>query len=372
MILRNCDMKSFSDRCRGKNLVCYGIGGEFSRIIKSYSGYEWIQNISVLADGNSKNEGMLVDVMGRQYSMIGLEQLKKSITSDTVILITCMAYYEIVNTLNEIKEFDGVESYLFHFMFSLSEGDEITIRNKETQLIPKTIHYCWFGKKEKPDLYKRCIESWHKYCPDYEIKEWNEENCDINETIFTKQAYEHGKYGFVPDYFRLKIIYKNGGIYLDTDVEILKEIDDLLYNEAFCGLEFPGEAALGLGFGAVRGNALVAKLMMRYKNMPFVNADGTINEIGSPVLQSEDLLKLGMTYKNQLQSVEGMTIYPIEILSPQNVYTGITNITHKTLMWHHYDGSWVSGERLQRKEKRLREAAAIQKMIEESERNQIK
>ena len=210
-----------------------------------------------------------------------------------------------------------------------------------------------------PDLYKRCIESWHRHCPDYEIKEWNETNCDITETVFTKQAYEVGKYGFVPDYFRLKVIYENGGIYLDTDVEVLKNMDDLRYNQAFCGMQFPGEAAFGLGFGSEKGNEIFSFLMQRYKYMTFMKTDRSLDETASPYYQTRDLFELGMQYGNRLQIVDGLTIYPIEVLSPQNVITGERCITEYSYALHHYDGSWVSGEHLRRNQRRKENARKL-------------
>lgn len=367
MKIRQCDMQTFSKRCKSKSVACYGIGKEFDRVMRAYASYEWVEHITCLVDGNQKKIGTEYRIREKAISIVSLEYLKKRISSNTIILITCMAYYEIVKCLSEYKEFDNTECYLFHFMFSMPEHHDLVIRQKREQIIPPKIHYCWFGGGELPDLYKRCIESWKKYCPDYEIVEWNESNCDIGETEFTKQAYVCKKYGFVPDYFRLKIIYENGGIYLDTDVELLKNLDDLRYNEAFCGLEFPGEAAFGLGFGACASHPLIKKMMDRYHTMRFLNEDGSINEIGSPFFQSMDLVHCGMSNENRLQIVQGMTIYPIEVLSPQNVYTGTVNISKNTYAWHHFDGSWVDGERLSRKMIREKQAAFLQHMMYENE-----
>lgn len=369
MILRNCDMKTFSDRCAGKKIVCYGIGGEFDRIVKAYSNYKWFKSIDLLVDGDPRKEGRVRHINDREYKIVSLEYMCGYIDVETVILVTCMAYYDVVNTFNSISELDHTECFLFHFMFAESEGDKLCVRQRNEPLIPPVIHYCWFGGNPLPDLYKKCIDSWYKWCPDYEVKEWNENNCNINEILFTQQAYKSKKYGFVPDFFRLKIIYEQGGIYLDTDVEIMRNIDDLRYNDAFCGLEFPGEAAFGLGFGARRNHPLIRKLMSRYTQMAFVNEDGSLNDIGSPVFQSVDLINCGMSYENKLQIVDGMTIYPIEVLSPQNVYTGITSISENTYMWHHFDGSWVSGERLVKKNKRLGESLQIQKLIDQNKGN---
>lgn len=230
-------------------------------------------------------------------------------------------------------------------MFGISDGLKISIKTTNQMFIPRVIHYCWFGYGEMPDLYKRCIESWHKLCPDYEINEWNEDNCNINEVSFTQHAYEQKKYGFVPDYFRLKIIYENGGIYLDTDVELLKSLDDLCYNRAFIGMQFPGEVALGLGFGAIQGNSMICEMMDWYKRTDFFADDETRREIPSPEIQSLYMHQHGMRYGNKMQIVDDVTIYPIEVLSPKNVSTHELNISPYTYAIHHYDGSWTSGAR---------------------------
>lgn len=249
-------------------------------------------------------------------------------------------------------------------MFGLSEDNQITIRQRNEMLIPPVIHYCWFGGKELPDFYKKCIDSWYKYCPDYEIKKWDETNCNISETEFTRQAYEVGKLGFVPDYFRLKIIFEHGGIYLDTDVEVIKNLDDLRYNEAFCGLQFPGEINLGLGFGAKKGNDVVKTLIQRYEKMYFIKEDGSYDETISPIYQTTDLRQMGMRYGTKLQNVSGMTVYPIEVLSPQNINTGEQSITEYSYAIHHYTGSWVTGKRLEEKKRRQEKVARIQAMFQ--------
>ncbi len=133
-------------------------------------------------------------------------------------------------------------------------------------MIPKVIHYCWFGGGEKSRLMKKCIKSWKKYCPDYEIIEWNEDNFDVNGIEFTKGAYNAKKWAFVTDYARLDIIYKHGGIYLDTDVELLKPLDELLKYKGFFGFEEMGMVNTGVGFGAEKGNLLVKQMRDDYNN----------------------------------------------------------------------------------------------------------
>ena len=132
--------------------------------------------------------------------------------------------------------------------------------------IPKVIHYCWFGKGEMPKLAKKCIKSWKKYCPDYEIICHNEDNFDCFQNRYMSEAYQAKKWAFVSDYARLKIIYDNGGIYLDTDVEIIKPIDDLLRNKGFMGFDEKGIVATGLGFGAEKGNEIIGEFLKDYNN----------------------------------------------------------------------------------------------------------
>lgn len=366
MILRNSNMKSFFEMHQNKKIVCYGIGADFDRILKNFSEYPWGERIGYLVDNSPSKWGNIQLVDGYNHKVISLEAFLKEDVSNTVILITCSFYAEIIEQLNAISKLDLVECYIYYFMFALSEEHTFMIKQREECLIPQVIHYCWFGGKELPDLYKRCIDSWYKHCPEYQIIEWNESNCNLEENLFAKQAYEVGKYGFVPDYFRLKIIYEHGGIYLDTDVELVKNLDSLRYNEAFCGMELPGEAALGLGFGAISHHSVIKKMLERYDKMQFIKEDGTYEETASPVWQTKDLLELGMQYGNRLQEVSGMTIYPTEVLSPKSVITGETNLTEYSYAIHHYDGSWVTGERLKKKLIRQSNVRKIQDLMKKN------
>ena len=135
-------------------------------------------------------------------------------------------------------------------------------------MIPKKIHYCWFGHNEKPEIVLKCIESWKKYCPDYEIIEWNEDNIDVNFCSYSKRAYEQKRWGFVPDPIRFKIIYEHGGVYLDTDAELIAPIDEYLSYKAFFGYATETEIGTGLGFGAEKNNPFIKKILEHYVNLP--------------------------------------------------------------------------------------------------------
>ena len=208
--------------------------------------------------------------------------------------------------------------------------------------IPKVIHYCWFGKGEMPKLAKKCIKSWKNYCTEYEIICHNEDNFDLTQNRYLNEAYKAGKWAFVSDYARLKIICDNGGIYLDTDVELIKPIDDLLLTKGFMGFDEKGIVATGLGFGAEKGNKIVSEFLKDYDNIPFVLPDGSYDLTPCPDRNTEALKRLGMDIKNTSQTFMDITFLPDEYLCPMNYYTGKKTITENTYSIHHYSGSWTS------------------------------
>jgi hypothetical protein len=208
--------------------------------------------------------------------------------------------------------------------------------------IPKVIHYCWFGRGKMPKLAKKCIKSWKKYCPDYKIICHNEDNFDLTQNRYLNEAYKAGKWAFVSDYARLKIICDNGGIYLDTDVELIKPIDDLLLTKGFMGFDEKGIVATGLGFGAEKGNKIVSEFLKDYDNIPFVLPDGSYDLTPCPDRNTEALKRLGMDIKNTSQTFMDITFLPDEYLCPMNYYTGKKTITENTYSIHHYSASWTS------------------------------
>lgn len=149
-------------------------------------------------------------------------------------------------------------------------------------MIPKIIHYCWFGHNEKPEIIKKCIESWKKFCPDYEIRECNESNFNINIYPYVKEAYDAKKWAFVSDVARLWLVYTYGGIYMDTDVELLNNIDDLLEYKLFMSFESERGINTGLGFGAEKNNQLVKQILEDYKDKQFKLDDGKLNLTACP------------------------------------------------------------------------------------------
>ena len=205
--------------------------------------------------------------------------------------------------------------------------------------IPKTIHYIWFGNQPMPKISKQCIESWKKYCPDYEIKLWTEENFDVNQIPYCKQAYQRKKYAFVSDYARLYILYHYGGIYLDIDVEMRKGLDDLLGNSCFMGFETRGKVAPGLILGSHQENKCVKQLMEQYEKLPaFPKKKHNICDMTTHFLKE----KMGLKPIDEIQYLEDVTVYPQEYFCASDWITRKSNITENTYCFHHYAGSWMN------------------------------
>lgn len=211
--------------------------------------------------------------------------------------------------------------------------------------IPKIIHYCWVGGNPKPQSVLYCIESWKRCCPDYEIREWNETNYDFTKNEYMRQAYEAKKWGFVPDYARLDIVYRHGGIYLDTDVELLRSFDPLLECDGFMGFENTGDGEFfvncGHGFGAAAGNEVVRAARDLYDALSFYNADGSLNELASPHFTTRSLEAFGLVQENRDQQLPGMMVYASDVQCPKNFRTGKIKKTSRTISIHHFTASWV-------------------------------
>lgn len=220
-------------------------------------------------------------------------------------------------------------------------------------MIPKKIHYCWFGGNPKPDSVQKCINSWKRFCPDYEIIEWNESNFDIHCMPFVEQAIEAKKYAFASDVARLMVVYENGGLYFDTDVEVVKSFDDLLENKAFLGFENNEYVASGLGFGSEAGVEFFKEHIDAYRDENFINVDGSFNMIGCPCVATKLLLEKGLVQNGQEQLVDEIRIYPTDYFNPFDSITGKLNKTNNTYSIHWYDASWSNNSMIKRKLSRL-------------------
>ena len=209
------------------------------------------------------------------------------------------------------------------------------------QSIPKIIHFCWFGGKEKPSKVQKCIDSWHKYLSDYEFMEWNESNFDVNSNEYVKQAYQEKKFAYVSDYARIKALYQYGGIYMDTDVMVYKSFNDLLDNK--CILGFEEENYIATSFMAFeKGHSLVKEFIDLYKNISFYDQNGKIIAGTNVEKLTKMLLKKGFVQQNYYQELEnGIRIYPKEYFSPYDYINCCYEITENSYCVHHFAVSWM-------------------------------
>ena len=218
-------------------------------------------------------------------------------------------------------------------------------------MIPKIIHYCWFGRGPLPELAQKCIASWKKYLPDYEIKEWNEDNFDVNIIPYTAEAYQAKKYAFVSDYARFWILYKYGGIYFDTDVEVIRPIDDIVERGNFMGFETDPKSQLkedaseasvnpGLGMGVAPGLGLIKKMLDFYEGKHFKFIPDGIGQLTIVHIATEVLNQAGLKQQPGIQLVNDVWIYPTEYFCPINLKTGRIHIEANTRTIHHYAGTW--------------------------------
>lgn len=214
-------------------------------------------------------------------------------------------------------------------------------------MIPKIIHYCWFGGNPIPEKYQSYINTWKKYAPEFEIIRWDETNFDVNSNQYCKEAYNARQWAFVSDYARLEIIYKHGGVYLDTDIELLKDISPLIADGiGFIGFQNPIEATTGLGFAAEAKNICVKSMLDIYENRIFDFGNGEYNKVPCPAANTVGLmqngLKIGKKWSGEIQELQGMKVYPQEYFNPLNADTQQLKITENTYMIHQYAATWFS------------------------------
>lgn len=337
-------------------IYCFGAGVALTDFFSTFCAYNIEYHVKAIADNSVEKQGTIIQCNGKDIPIISPENMINEIISKDVILITTVKYIEIIKQLRNFEELRNIDCYLCVFLAKEQfDYDRLKIDIPESlsiyqeQRIPKTIHYCWFGEKKLPDQYRLWMESWKRYCPDYEVIEWNEKNYDVRKNKYVCQAYEMGDWAFVSDYARLDIVYEHGGIYLDTDVELIKNIDEMLMNDAFCGFENDQYVAYGLGFGAKKGHSLVGEIKEYYDNASFIFEDGTTDKTPCPVIQTQIMKRHGLKCDGKFQIVSGMTVYPSRVLCGMSPYSFRLERNTKAYAIHHYTSSWREDDHLQRR-----------------------
>ncbi|MCD7835989.1 MAG: hypothetical protein LUG83_04980 [Lachnospiraceae bacterium] len=350
VILRNSGIYEMLRDMGNKKIILFGAGGSLADLLKQYQKLLSGRVIQIL-DNNRDNDGKSIIVGGDvvlishpQRFTLGKEEMK-----NLYIVITSASYKDILKQVDGMELFDGLFCYIWNDPFicvhsRLQENEfgiepDMGVKNEEI-LLPKIIHYCWFGEKEIPEKEKRCIASWKKFCPDYEFMFWNEDNYDINQAEYIRQAYAAGKYSFVSDYARLDVIYRYGGIYLDTDVELIKSIDFLLKYKAFFAFEYWKLINTGLGFGAVPHFKLIQELIEIYKNKKFINSDGSYNMKSCPEYHTEYFRRHGVKINDTTQLAGDILFLSSEYFCSFNQETALYELSDRSIGIHNYSCSW--------------------------------
>ena len=352
MKLVNIDMYQLCEKLQYKKLACFGAGMGLKNFANSFGQADFIQRVEFIIDNDENKQNTTKEFYNQSVNIISVEKFCSNYpVDDYIILIMVTDAISVFEQLQQIEKLKNVECCISAFVRGKTnevDGKSIhyptDFRVYDKPIIPKLIHYCWFGGKEIPNQNKEWISSWKKYCPDYEIIEWNESNYDIKKNSYMYEAYQAKKWGFVPDYARLDIIYNHGGIYLDTDVEVIKNLDELLYQDAFVGIDGSRNICLGLGFGARPQFQLIKDLRDEYNKRSFCYEDGTIDTTIAPVLQIPFFRKLGYINNGEYQRIQNLSVYPEKVLSGKCSYTGRISPTKNTFLIHHYDGSWNTNE----------------------------
>lgn len=209
-------------------------------------------------------------------------------------------------------------------------------------MIPKVIHYCWFGGKPLPPLQQKCLKSWRKMCPEFEIRLWNEDNFDIDACAYAREAYAAGKYAFVSDYARFRILQEYGGFFLDTDVEMIRPLADFPADGCFMACEEPGLVNTGLILGAPAGDPLIGELLAGYMDRHFLDENGKPDLTTVVTYVTEALEKRGLRKMDEVQRLESVTVWPPRYFSPRSLKTGKVELTTDTWSIHHFAASWES------------------------------
>ena len=346
MIVRDVTIEQFAKEVKkaNKRIVVYGVGviGKIT-VPQLLSDLELIDQVLLFVDADGKKQGKIICVGDYQieiYSPNLLDEIKE----EFVILITGSRYEGICSFLNRKKSLDYICSYILPEMLvkAARSFPKYKIKKQSAEpLIPKKIHYCWFGGNAIPEGMQYCINTWKKFCPDYEIIQWDETNYDLSKYTYMLEAYKRQKWAFASDVARLDILYQYGGIYMDTDVELIRSLDDLLYQPGFCGVEKWRIVNTGGGCGVVAGHPMIAHMLKERKKVHFIYEDGTINEESSGTYESMPLVAEGFRPNNTVQTVNGMTIYSSDFFHPYDYMSKECCITENTFGIHRFFGSWV-------------------------------
>lgn len=374
MKIHNTSIHRFIEYIKNKKLYIFGIGDFYHRLSKKEI-YPQIHE-SVVGFIDNGKRGQKLQIFGCNYCIHGVDFLK---TVKQGVILLCGTTYldEMYEQLVSMELPDEVECFIMPLIWAVSDGrdnsDIVNLLYSEKNCHPgfkdkieKKIHCFWFSGERKPPKYQRCIDSWHRVCPDYEIIEWNADSYDCGKKLFVKQAYEKKKWAFISDYARLDVIYHYGGIYLDMDVELFKDFEPLLQFDAFFNFGMRHMIELGSGFGSSRYNPFIGSLLQLYENAEFLDANGTpqITKYVQPVWINDSFSKAGFKLNGDMQLVDDMLLLPRRFYTPKDDFFLYNYLQcDETRGIHHFNSEWQPDEYLKQRKEMMKWGAIAEKML---------
>lgn len=303
------------------------------------------KKVDYILDNDKNKDGKTIQVNGKEIQLISIGRFSELGLKNYALIIMPVFMLDIVKQIDKLSVFDNVPTYIYVFLMNQEEGVPFSFRSRKEPRIPKIIHYLWLGGNELPDKYKKNIESWKRYCPDFEIVRWDESNYDIEKVPFMRQAYEAHCWAYATDYARKDILYHHGGIYFDTDIELIRPFEDFLYNDFFIGRDDMANISSGVGMGAVEGNSLMKALRDDYADRMFTDENGKIVAKTCGVYETALLIKHGYQPNNVYQQIdEGAVVFPRDVLCPIS-WIGLPDCyTKYTCSIHRFDDLLIDGK----------------------------
>lgn len=366
----NMSIDKFIKYIQNKEIYIYGIGDFYKRLTQRSIYKDIHKNVAGYIDNGRK--GGKINVLGGHYEVHGIELLK-SIRKGIVLLCGTTYLAEMYEMLLSECLPDTIECFIMPLIWVVSDGkDDAMIMERlyadsiQEQKIEKKIHCCWFSGEKKPDKYQRCIDTWKQVCPDYEIIEWDADSYDCKKNIFVKQAFEKEKWAFLSDYARLDVVYNYGGIYLDMDVELIKDFSPLLQFDAFFNYGMRHVIELGSGFGGVKHNPFIGSLLKLYEGVEFLDEDGNpqIERFVQPGWINQSFVEKGFWMNGNMQMVEDMLLLPRRFYTPKDDFFLYNYLQcDQTRGIHHFNSEWRPQEYFDQRQKKVMWIADIENIL---------
>lgn len=348
-MLRVCSFTDFSTISKNRKVFLIGAGKQARSLLEKY---DW--DVFCCIDNDAGKQGTYMNAHGKGIPVYGWDYLVRNASPGSIILITPNDFSSLLEKIEGDDSLKACDCYIAVYMSAMQWDEDriaasnvpFTIIKGTVPKIPKIIHYFWFSGDPYPEKVQKCLDSWHKYCPGYEFRKWDLHNYKTDNQ-FVKDALENKDWAHASDFGRCDVVYRYGGVYLDTDVELVKPLDDLLYDTGFFCFESSYGVDPGSGFGAEANNPIIKEICEAYNVITYKKADGiSWNPVDILKIYTDPFVKRGLTLNAQYQNIEGFAIYPPLVLSPYSYRTGILASYEKTYGIHHWVSAWITEKQM--------------------------